>query len=51
MAEQQGYDFTPTDGAEILADRERGWEGFTQFLTWGILVIVLVLLGLLLFVA
>ena len=51
MADQQHYDNAPTDMQEILADRERGWEGFLQFMTWGIVATVILLLGLLLFVA
>ncbi|WP_165943335.1 hypothetical protein [Roseicella aquatilis] len=51
MAEQQSYDVSVGEAKEILADRERGWEGFTQFLTYAILATVIVLLALLLFVA
>jgi hypothetical protein len=51
VADQQHYDDAPTDMQEILADRERGWEGFLQFMTWGIVATVILLIGLLLFVA
>ncbi|MCO6419128.1 preprotein translocase subunit SecE [Siccirubricoccus sp. KC 17139] len=52
MAEhQQHYEFAAVDSKDILAEREQGWEGFTQFITWGIGITVLVLLALLLFVA
>ncbi|RYI99355.1 MAG: preprotein translocase subunit SecE [Acetobacteraceae bacterium] len=51
MAEDTHYEFAATDTQEILADRQRGWEGFVQFATWGIGVTVLILLALLVFVA
>ncbi|MCB4824616.1 aa3-type cytochrome c oxidase subunit IV [Roseicella aerolata] len=51
MAEKESYDFAATDAKDILADRQRGWEGFTQFVTWGVAISVIVLLALLLFVA
>ena len=51
MAEQHGYDFSPVEAKDILADRQRGWDGFTQFLTYGVIATVVVLLALLLFVA
>jgi hypothetical protein len=51
VAEQQSYEFSAVEAQEILKDRERGWEGFTQFVTWSIVATVVVLLALLLFVA
>lgn len=51
MAEQTGMDNFAAEQREILADRERGWEGFIQFLTWGIVATVAALLALLVFVA
>lgn len=51
MAEQHGYDFSPVDTKEILVERQRGWDGFTQFLTYSVIATVVVLLALLLFVA
>jgi hypothetical protein len=51
VAEQQGYDFSAVEAKDILADRQRGWEGFTQFLTWSLVITAVVLLALLLFVA
>ncbi|MFC7541820.1 hypothetical protein ACFQU2_23305 [Siccirubricoccus deserti] len=30
MAEQQHYEFSAVEAKEILAERERGWEGFTH---------------------
>jgi Bacterial aa3 type cytochrome c oxidase subunit IV len=51
VAEQQSYEISSVDAKELLAERERGWEGFTQAMTWGVVVTVVVLLGLLLFVA
>jgi hypothetical protein len=51
VAEQQNYEFSTVEAKDILAERERGWEGFTQFTTYGIAAIVVILLALLLFVA
>ncbi len=52
MAEhREHYDFGAVDEKALLADRQQGWEGFVQFSTWGIVITVLLLLGLLLFVA
>ena len=51
MAEhQESYEFSAVKTKDILAERERNWEGFTQFLTWSILVTALVLIALLVFV-
>jgi hypothetical protein len=52
LAEQQSsYEFSSVGADDILAERERGWEGFTQFLVYAIAVTVLVLVGLAIFVA
>ncbi len=52
MAEHHDhYDFGAVDEKALLVEKERGWEGFVQFTTWGIVITVLLLLGLLLFVA
>ena len=51
MAEQQSYEFSTVDAKDILAERQRGWAGFTQFATYGIVAVVVILLMLLLFVA
>ncbi|WP_205083202.1 aa3-type cytochrome c oxidase subunit IV [Paracraurococcus ruber] len=51
MAEKESYEFGAVNGQDLLADRQRGWEGFTQFVTYGVVATVVVLLGLLLFVA
>jgi hypothetical protein len=51
VAEQQHYEFSAVEAKDILADRQRGWEGFTQFLTWGVVATAAVLIGMLLFVA
>jgi hypothetical protein len=51
VAEQHGYEFSAVDTKDIVADRERGWEGFTQFVTYGVIATVVLLLALLLFVA
>ncbi len=48
MAEQQTYDFVEVKAADILAERQREWAGFTTFLTWGTggTVVILLLLWL-----
>lgn len=48
MAEQQTYDFVEVKAADILAERQREWAGFTTFLTWstGATVVLLLLLWL-----
>jgi hypothetical protein len=50
VAEQQTYDFVEVKPADILAEREREWAGFTTFVTWatGAIVVALLLLWLLL---
>ncbi len=51
MAEQQSsYEFVAVSAKDILAERQRGWEGFTQFATWGIAATVVVLVALAVFV-
>ena len=51
MAEQQSsYEFVAVSAKDILAERQRGWEGFTQFVTWGIVATVVVLVALAVFV-
>jgi hypothetical protein len=51
VADQQGlYDFTSSEGKDMVADRERSWVGFTQAIMWGAGVTIAVLLGLLFFV-
>lgn len=46
MAEQQSYEFIEVKAADILAERESSWEGFTRFVTisTGLVVACLVLL-------
>lgn len=51
MAEQTQYEFSAIEAKEVIAVHERGWEGFTQFVTYGVVAVVLVLLALLVFVA
>lgn len=51
VAEQHGYEFSTVDAKDVIAVHERGWEGFTQFVTYAVIAIVVVLLALLLFVA
>jgi hypothetical protein len=51
LAEQQSsYEFVAVTAKDILADRQRGWAGFTQFVTWGIGVTIVVLVALAIFV-
>ena len=51
MAEQQtSYEFVEVTAKDILADRQGGWEGFTQFLTISIVATVVVLVALAVFV-
>lgn len=52
MAEQQdGFEFSAVEAKDIVEERQAEWSRFTQFVTWGIGATVLVLVGLLLFVA
>ena len=52
MAEhQQHYEFAATDNQQLLAERQASWDGFVQVATWTIVATVLLLLGLLVFVA
>jgi hypothetical protein len=48
---QQNYEFAAIDTKDILEDRQRSWEGFVQFATWGVAVTVVILLAMLLFIA
>jgi hypothetical protein len=47
---QQSYEFSAIDSKDILAERQRSWEGFVQFATWGVGITVAILLALLIFV-
>ena len=51
MAEQQHYEFAAVDAKDVIATHTRGWEGFTQFVTYGVVAVVALLLLLLVFVA
>lgn len=52
MAEHQdGFEFSAVETKDIVAERQAEWARFTQFVTWGIGVLVVLLVGLLLFVA
>ena len=51
MAEQTQYEFSAINDKDILEDRQRSWDGFVQFATWGIVLTAVILLALLLFVA
>ncbi len=51
MAEKpSNAEFSAADTQEILAEREEGWDRFTQLMTWSIVLIVLALVLLALFV-
>jgi uncharacterized membrane protein affecting hemolysin expression len=45
------YEFSAVETQEILAERQEGWDRFTQLATWSILLIVVALVLLALFVA
>jgi Bacterial aa3 type cytochrome c oxidase subunit IV len=49
--QQDQYDFSSAEAKELVADHERSWQSFTRALVWGVAIVVVVLLGLLLFVA
>ena len=53
MAEHKddSYEFSAVEAKEILAERERGWENFTQFLIWSLVATAVVLIGMLVFIA
>jgi hypothetical protein len=51
VAEQTQYEFSAVEAKDIIATHTRGWEGFTQFVTYGVIGVVVVLLLLLIFVA
>lgn len=46
MAEQQSYEFIEVKAADIMAERQELWGGFTRFVTWstGLIVVTLVLI-------
>jgi hypothetical protein len=51
VAEQTHYEFAAIEAKDVIATHERGWEGFTQFVTYGVVAVVALLLLLLLLVA
>ena len=51
MAEHTQYEFSAIEAKDVIDTHERGWEGFTQFVTYGVVAVVVLLLALLLFVA
>lgn len=51
MAEDTHYDFAAIDSKDILADRQKSWEGFVRFATWGVGITVAILLAMFFFVA
>lgn len=48
---QDGFEFSATEAKSILAERQAEWARFTQFVTWGIGALVVLLVLMLLFVA
>jgi len=48
---QDTYEFSAVEAKDIIADRQRGWENFTQFITWSIALTAIILLAMLLFIA
>jgi hypothetical protein len=48
---QTDYEFATVDSKDILAERERSWEGFTQFVTWSLAIVGVVLVLMLIFLA
>ena len=52
VADQQDqYDFASAEAKDMVADRERSWQGFTRTVTWGVIAVVVLLLLLLFFFA
>ena len=52
MAEQQSnYELSAVDSNDILEERQRGWDRFTQFVTWSVALTALTLALLAIFVA
>ena len=53
MAEHKddSFEFSAVDAKDILSERERSWESFTQFITWSIVVTAVVLIGMLVLIA
>jgi hypothetical protein len=49
--EQRSYEFTAVEAKDILAERQAFWESFTQGIVWAVAVTVVVLVGLVVFVA
>lgn len=44
VAEQQtSYEFVEVKSEDILRERQAGWDGFTQFMTWSIALTVILL--------
>ena len=51
MAEHHtSYEFSAVDSKDILAERQRSWEGFTQFVTWSIAATAVVLILMVIFI-
>jgi len=48
---QDSYEFAAVEAKDIIAERQRGWENFTQFITWSIVLTAIILLAMLLFLA
>lgn len=45
MAEQQTYDFVEVKAGDILAERQASWNGFTHFVTYSVVAIVISLVA------
>ena len=43
MAEQQTYEFIEVKAADVLAERQSSWAGFTSFVTWSTAAIIVML--------
>jgi hypothetical protein len=48
---QDRFEFSAVEAKDIIDDRRAEWSRFTGFVTWGVGLAVLALLGLLVFVA
>jgi hypothetical protein len=44
VAEQPTYEFVEVKADDILAERQKLWAGFTQFLTWTTAAVAVALL-------
>ncbi|MBR0679759.1 aa3-type cytochrome c oxidase subunit IV [Roseomonas eburnea] len=49
MAEQQTYEFVEVKAGDILAERQQSWAGFTSFVTYSVVAIAVLLVGIYVF--